>query len=403
MSDKIKCDGMPEGLTDGWEVSDPESQGLDGGLLRGIAKQFEAWKEANVHAVLIARHGALVYERYFTGDDQAWARRLSQVTYKANMRHDVRSITKSITSLLVGIAIDRGWINNIDATVFSFFPEHDDLKTSDNQAITLRHLLTMSAGFAWDEDLPYSNPANSERQMIDAPDQVRFVLSQPIRRQPGRAYDYCGGATALLAAVLRKTAGRDIDAIAKDDLFDPLGISDVEWMRYDDGTANAASGLRLRPRDLAKIGQAVLDRGTWRGERIVSAEWVDQSITPQINGQSLFFYGFHWWLGRSLIDCREITWAAAVGWGGQRMFIVPSHDLVVVVLAGLYDNPALQSIPAEVVLRRYALSAILDRQRVHNETVEIAGKPLPEEQGLVRLRGIRRAAARSRDRRAIRR
>ncbi len=348
----------PEDLADGWSVAAPDDRGMDGALLAEIAKHFRAWSEANVHGVAIARCGALVYEHYFTGEDQAWGKPLGQVTYDASTRHDLRSMTKSVTGLLVGIAFERGWLNDIEAPVFSFFREHDDLKTPEKAGITLRHLLTMSPGLAWDENTPYSDPANSERQMSVAPDPVRYVLEQPLVRPPGVSYNYGGGNTALLAAILKRVSDKALDDLAQEVLFDPLGISDVEWIRYPDGTPIAASGLRLRPRDIAKVGQLVLDKGQWRGERVVSADWIEQSITPQINGQSLFFYGYHWWLGRSLVDKREVTWASAVGWGGQRMFVVPSHDLVVTVLAGLYDNMFLQPIPGEVVLRRYALASI---------------------------------------------
>jgi CubicO group peptidase (beta-lactamase class C family) len=131
----------------------------------------------------------------------------------------------------------------------------------------------------------------------------------------------------------------------------------VEWVRYASGIVNAASGLRLRPRDLAKIGQTVLARGVWGGRRIVPEAWIEESLRPHMNGESLFFYGYQWWLGRSLVARQEIRWSAATGWGGQRMYVVPSLDMVVVVLAGLYNNPPLQPIVAEVVLRRYALRA----------------------------------------------
>ncbi|HEV8390539.1 MAG TPA: serine hydrolase, partial [Dongiaceae bacterium] len=293
-------DIQPASLADGWAVASPESAGLNGDLIRGIGPHFESWTDANAHAILIARRGKLVYERYFTGEDQAWGKALGRVTYDTTKLHDLRSITKSVTSLLVGVAVDRGWIGDLDASVFSFFPEHADLRTPDKDAITLRHLLTMSAGFAWNEDLPYSNPHNSERVMTDAPDRCRYVLEQPLIRPPGRAYNYNGGATALLAAILRKAADRPVDALAQRELFDPLGISDVEWIRYTDGTPVVASGLRMRPRDLLKIGQIVLSGGAWQGRRIVSASWMEDSTAPHINGEGLFFYGYQWWLGRSL-------------------------------------------------------------------------------------------------------
>src|SRR5579872_2564879 len=324
-------------MQDGWEIADPASAGLDAEVLAGLGPQFEAWTEANLHAALIVRHGQLVYERYFAGEDQAFGKPLGRVAYHAGLKHDLRSITKSIASLLVGIALERGRIRDLDASVLDFFPECADLRTPEKAGITLRHLLTMSAGLAWNEMLPYSNPANSERRMMEAPDPYRYVLEQPLARRPGATYSYNGGLTMLLAAVVERSSGRSIDAVARDELFAPLGIEDVEWVRYPAGIANAASGLRMRPRDLARIGQMVLARGLWAGRRVVPADWIEQSLAPQVNGESLFFYGFHWWLGRSLVNRREISWASATGWGGQRMFIVPSLDMVVLAMAGLYD------------------------------------------------------------------
>jgi CubicO group peptidase (beta-lactamase class C family) len=193
--------------------------------------------------------------------------------------------------------------------------------------------------------------------MSDAPDRVRFVLEQPLVRPPGAAWIYNGGTTALIAETITRRAGRPLDDLAKELLFDPLGIGGADWVRYGDGTPVAASGLRLRPRDLARIGETVLRRGRWQGRQVVPADWVAAATAPRINGQGLFFYGLQWWLGRSLVRGEEVTWAAGVGWGGQRLFVVPARDLVVVVHAGLYDNPMMQPIPAEVVLRRYALAA----------------------------------------------
>jgi CubicO group peptidase (beta-lactamase class C family) len=351
--------GLPGSLEDGWALSTPEERGFNADILRGIGPHFEAWTEANAHAVVIARHGKLVYERYFTGDDKAWATPLGRVAYHAGLRHDLRSITKSITSLLIGIAVENGWIRDLDAPVFSFFPDHDDLRTPEKDRITLRHLLTMSAGLAWSEDLPYSDPANSERRMMAAADPHRYVLEQPVARPAGFVYAYNGGLTALLGAILHRVSGRQPDQLAKEYLFSPLGIDDVEWVRYPNGIPNVTSGLRMRPRDVAKIGQLVLNKGIWNDTRIISPTWIDQATSPKIQGEGLYFYGFQWWLGRSLINRQEVTWAAAVGWGGQRLYLIPSLDIIVVVLAGLYDNPMLQPAVGDTILRRFALPATM--------------------------------------------
>ena len=350
--------GTPD-QDDGWVISPADAGDMNADLLAGLAAQFEGWSNANIHAALMVRHGKLVYERYFTGEDWAWATHLGRVAYNAGLKHDLRSISKSIASLLFGIASDRGLIKGLDEPVFSFFPEYADLNTPEKARINLRHLLTMSAGLEWSEQLPYSDPANSERRMIDASDPYRYVLEQPSVRPAGATYNYNGGLTALLAAILQRTSGCPIDVFAAETLFDALGIRDVEWIRYKNGTPNAVSGLRMRPRDLAKIGQLVLCGGVQNNRQIVSRAWIEESTRPHVNGESLFFYGFQWWLGRSLVDRREIRWISAVGYGGQRMYIVPSLDLVVVVMAGLYNDPVLASMVGEVVLRRYALPAAL--------------------------------------------
>jgi CubicO group peptidase (beta-lactamase class C family) len=350
--------GKPADLHDGWRTAAPAEAGLDPKLLCAIGPRFEAWKDAHMHSVVVVRKGVLVYERYFAGEDERGGMPIGRVEFNAATKHDLRSISKSVTALVVGIALERGWIKSVDAPVFSFFPEYADLKTPEKERLTLRHLLTMSAGFAWNEQIPYSNPANSDRQMFIAPDPLRHLLSRPLAAAPGRDYNYNSGATALLGAIVAKAAGKPFDAVAQETLFDPLGIADVDWVRFPKGEPVAGWGLRLRPRDLAKIGQLVLAKGAWQGKQIVPAAWIADATTPHINGEGLYFYGYQYWLGRSLVADRAIAWAAGFGWGGQRLFVVPGEDLVVVVHAGLYHAQN-QSIVGATVLNRHVLPAIV--------------------------------------------
>ena len=177
--------GTPIEAADGWITAAPAAQGLDPVVLCGIGPRFEQWKDADLHAVVV-RNGKLVYEHYFTGQDEILGQDIGLTTYDASMAHDERSISKSITSLTVGIAFDRGWLKDLAASVFSFFPEYADLRTPEKDKITLRDLLTMSAGFAWDErSRPYGNIANSEWPMDEAPDPYRYILSQPMESTPG--------------------------------------------------------------------------------------------------------------------------------------------------------------------------------------------------------------------------
>jgi CubicO group peptidase (beta-lactamase class C family) len=348
--------GVPKASTDKWAVAAPESVGLASAALCPMVKWLNDSKE-NVHAVLVARHGTLVFEQYFSGSDEAWGRPLGNIAFGPEVRHDERSATKSIIALLLGIAIDRGLIKSIDEPVLSFFPEYADLRTPEKDRITLRHLVTMSAGLEWHElDIPYTSAANSENRMDAASNPYRFALEQPVVAPPGEIWNYNSGATELVAAVVKKAAGKPVDEFARELLFEPLGIADVEWPKDAHGNVIAAGALRLRPRDLAKIGQLVLQRGNWRGTEVVPASWIDAATTPQINGFGTDFYGYFFWLGRSLVDRHEIRWAAAVGLGGQRLFIVPELDLVVAMNAGLYQSPV-QALVALKALNQYVLKA----------------------------------------------
>jgi CubicO group peptidase (beta-lactamase class C family) len=351
------CD-PPAPRDDGWKVAAPATVGLDAATLCALVPRFEAWKDADVHAVLVVRHGTLVFEHYFTGADERWGRSLGIVDFAPDVKHDLRSITKSVTSLLLGIAIDRGLVRGVDAPVLSLLPQYADLHSAALDRITLRHLLTMSAGLKWDENVPYSSPDNSEIQMDYAPDPYRYVLTRPVDTPPGAVWNYSGGGAALISAVLHQATGKTEDVLSQELLFDPLGIHDVAWMRYPGNNEPlAASGLAMRPRDLTKLGQLVLNHGAWDGRQIISAAWIDASITPQIQGSQLYFYGYQWWLGRSLVNLHQVDWAVGYGLGGQRLYIAPQLDMVVLVMAGLYRSDIQSLVPLQV-LNRYAFAAV---------------------------------------------
>jgi CubicO group peptidase (beta-lactamase class C family) len=354
--------GVPSASKDGWKVAAPESLGLSSTTLCQMVRWLDSSKQGNVHAILVVRRGTLVFEHYFAGSDEHLGRSVGAVVFGPEVKHDERSVSKSITGLVVGIAIDRGWIKSVDEPVQAFFPEYADLRTSAKDRITLRHLLTMSSGLEWHElGIPYTSKENSEIRMDTSPEPYRFALLQPPVALPGQIWNYNSGSTELLGAVLRKATGKPLDELARTLIFEPLRIADVEWYKYTQGNPSAAAGLRLRPRDLAKIGQLVLQHGVWNGKQLVSSSWIDAATTPQINGPEIYFYGYQFWLGRSLVRKQEVRWTAAVGLGGQRIFVVPAFDLVVVVNAGLYQSDLQGSIPIDI-LNRYVLEATYSRQ-----------------------------------------
>jgi CubicO group peptidase (beta-lactamase class C family) len=334
--------GTPTALDDGWAIATPESVGLDGARLCAIAARLQE-TQANVHAVAIVRHGKLVFEQYFSGPDERWDV-AGDYDHDATTRHDMRSASKSVISLLVGIAIDRKLIASADEPVVKFFPEYLELKSPGWDQVTLRHLLTMSSGMQWDENLGWNDPKNDEPHLANEADPIRYILSKPIAKPPGTVWTYNGGGTNLLGNILERVSGKPLEAFAREVLFQPLGIADLEWKNYPkNGKIASAIGLRIRPRDAAKIGQVVLNRGVWKGRKIISPEWIEQSVRPRFQAigyfSGLFFYGQQWWMGRSIAHEKEVKWIAAMGSGGQRLFIVPDRDLVVMTTSGLYFQP----------------------------------------------------------------
>jgi len=195
----------------------------------------------------------------------------------------------------------------------------------------------MSMGLAWEEATPATGDENNdEARMHRARDQCRYVLGLPVTAPAGQEFFYNTGALALVSAIIRKVTGRQLDEFARETLFEPLGITRVEWERYK-GETDAGGGLRLRPRDMAKIGQLVLAGGRWNDRQIVSKAWIETSTTPKIKNAD-GSYGYLWWLGRSRLNGREVQWVGALGRGGQSIRIVPELDLVVAVTAGYYQD-----------------------------------------------------------------
>lgn len=334
--------GTPAKLDDGWTIASPEAVGLDGARLCTIAQRLKL-TDSDIHAVVIARHGKLAFEQYFAGIDQPWGKPEARYDYDATTLHDMRSITKSVTSLLVGIAIDRRMIKSVNTRIVNFFPEFADLRTPGWENVRLRHLLTMSSGIKWDETLSWSDPDNDEPHLVFDADPLRYVLSKPIAVPPDTMWVYNGGGTELLGNIIERTSGRPLQAFAREFLFNPLGVTDFGWKTYKNGKTAAAIGLRLRPRDAAKIGQLLLSDGAWNGRQIIPPDWIMQSVIPRFQAVGYFggtlFYGYQWWMGRSLAEGKEVRWVAAFGLGGQRIFVIPELDMVVMMTSGLFGRP----------------------------------------------------------------
>jgi CubicO group peptidase (beta-lactamase class C family) len=304
-----------------------------------LSRFLDAGRGPDLHAVVAVRHGEVILEHYGEGEDFAWGDSLGVVTFGPETLHDVRSVTKSIVGLLYGISLGDGLVPEPEDPLLANFPEYPDLAADPERArLTLEHALTMTLGLSWDEDVPYSGTQNSEIAMEHAPDRNRYVIERPIVAEPGTTWRYCGGATALLGALIARGSGRPLEDFARERLFEPLGIETFEWMRGDDGVASAASGLRLTPRDLAKIGQLVLTGGSWDGSEIVPKTWLNAALQRRATIEDGFDYGYHWYVS-DLTPRPDVShpWVGALGNGGQRLDVVPDLDLVVTFAAGAYD------------------------------------------------------------------
>jgi CubicO group peptidase (beta-lactamase class C family) len=351
--------GAPGALDDGWPVSEPQAQHLDAALICSIDAEVEKLGDADVHGIVVARNGKIVHEAYFAGRDQRWPQQhwgepLPDTAHDVSTKHDIQSITKSVVALLVGIALDRGMIRSVDAPLLSFFPEYADLSNPERERITLRDLLTMQAGLDW-PIRPYLSMA---RKVDAAPDPYRLVLQQPMVSEPGKKWRYNNGVAELVGGIVQKATGRRLDDFAREVLFEPLGITDWEWGRMASGSPGASWGLRLRPRDLAKIGQLILDHGSWHGRQIVSGTWIEEMTAPRVVRRD-FSYAYLWWRDQSFLDGRSIEWIRGSGWGGQCLIVIPNLALVVVVTAGVYDfdGKGPQNLACDTVMDKGVLRA----------------------------------------------
>ena len=338
---KIAYNDAPASLNDGWAIAAPESQGIDRTRLREAYRHFFSENEyITARSLLVVRNGYLVAEGY--------CRDREDILHKGALQ----SATKSVTSLLVGIAMDRGLLDSVDRTIYSVIPEefgNDPAK----KAITLRHLLTMRSGLSFSNDHFTLEMAYDVRG-----DGIAHILSKPLINEPGTFFNYQDCDPQLVSAALQRLVGTSLEEFARTNLFAKIGIGDYVWLAHRDGTTYGPYGLYLRPRDLARIGKLVAQKGSWEGEQVVSEAWVALSTAKQGDldpaDQSLGFdYGFYWW--RSPADGAF----TAFGHGGQYILVVPDKNLVIVLTAEPDTNGDTSEIglPQFLVLARIIIAA----------------------------------------------
>jgi len=331
-----------------WAMSTPSAEALDEATLNALDADLKSGKYPLVDSFAVFRCGKQVYVRRYEHDysqiygsrakekgplnarltgpynyfDPAW-----HPYYHLTQLHTMQSVSKTVSSVIIGIAMQRGDFKaGLDTPVLKYFDQTKVKNVDDRKrSMTLRHLLTMTAGLQWTEDVPYDDPRSDSSLMEATDDWVRYVIDKPMTAEPGKVFNYSSGVSELLAHIFMQEVGQDIDSYGEKYLFQPLGI-DHFWKRTYLGVVDTEGGLYLRGEDLAKIGYLYLHDGNWNGAQLVSAEWVKQSVTPFIRADEDYKYGFKWWL-LPLKDPDQLVWMAR-GFGGQNLIVFPREKVI---------------------------------------------------------------------------
>ena len=343
---------VPERADDGWAVADARAAGWDLAPFATAERNIADGTWKGVTSLVVVHRGALVYERYF--NDGARDR-----------LNDTRSLTKSLTALLVGAAIDRGLIPDAQARVATYFADRRPFEHPDRRkdAITVEDLLTMSSLLECNDENQFSS--GHEERMYVGEDWIGFALGLPIKgfapweTKPvdsphGRAFSYCTAGSFLLGALVERATRQPLPAFSREAIEKPLGIDAVQWNFAPDGTAMGGGGTRLRSRDLAKLGEMLRDDGQWHGKPVISKAWARAMLTVRAQARDDADYGYQIWRFRFPYRGQEQPAWAMSGNGGNYVFIVPELDLVAVITSSAYNqrfvHPQSQGIFRDVVL-----------------------------------------------------
>ena len=338
-----------------WPATTPAKAGINGKVLDSIDAEIREGRYGLVDRMVVIRHGRLAFDRSYPhdydaiyGDSAKSTNALNahditgpynyfnpwwHPTYQRGDLHTLQSVSKTVTSVIIGVAVTRGDFASIDAPVLSFFDTARVGNIDDRKRrMTVRHLLTMTGGIDWNENLPYIDPNNTASALEASSDWVQFTIDRPMMREPGTVFNYSSGESVLLAHIFRQATGMDLEEYAARHLFGPIGITRWFWKRTPSGSLDTEGGLYLEARDLARIWELFLRDGVWNGTRVVSHEWVQTSVTPAVtvdNRPGGAKYGLKWWLFPNPVDTTKFVWSGS-GFGGQFPMAFPELDMVVV-------------------------------------------------------------------------
>jgi len=355
----------PTQAGDGWPTATLEEVGLELAPLDSLVKALRARTGHLIHSIVIARHGKLVFEKYFDGlSHPTWGEK--PMSFGPETADCLSSVTKSFTATLLGVAIQRKCVGGVNSRVFDYFPSLADLDVGSKRGMTLRDLVTMRSGLQWDESsYPLTDARNDltawlRRAASTSTDPARDLLARPMAALPGAVFNYAGADPNLLGNAIQRACGMRLDQYAREVLFDPLGVHDDWWWIFPSGFVYASGDLALRPRDMVKLGQLYLQDGVWNGERVLPPGWV-AAATASVSSfdtyrasDGIVGYGYGWW---TLTDAYGARAYEAWGWGGQYIVVMPEHDMVVALTAGSYWSPAWKN--GHQIMTEFVLPAIV--------------------------------------------
>jgi len=352
---------IPEETGDGWETASLSSVGINTLGIVSLVNRIKNNSYTEVHSVVIIKNGLLVFEDYFPGHDFGYNGQNyhgDYINFNRDTRHNTHSATKSFTSALVGIAIEKGFIPSVDDKIFDYFTDYSSLIDSQKEKITVEHMLTMSSGLQWNEwDVSISQGNHDIVRFNQSSDPIYYLLSKPVVTEPGAAYYYNGGGVDFLGQLVKRSSGLGVKTFSANYLFGPLGITNYNWQTlFPSGITCCHGDIYITPRDMAKFGYLYLRKGIWNGTQIISEEWIDNSIenhiTPPVNWA--YGYGYLWWLKRYYTVKGVYHSFNAEGWGGQQIIVIPSENMVVVFTGANYvSNP-----PNDEIMSSYILPAL---------------------------------------------
>ncbi len=311
-------------------ISSPELQNLDADRLNELDNKISSGLYSEIHSLLIIRNGSLVFEKYYKG-------------YSREIPHNIFSVTKSITSLLIGSALYEGKINSLDEKILDSFPGQEPILNLDERkkAITIKNLLTMTSGLKWSEfNDSYTNPTSDLFGLSLAEDWIKFMLDKPMAAEPGSVFNYNSGNTILLSGIIKNAVGKEAAIYGADKLFQPLNIISYEWQTGAKNLTNTGWGLVMRPIDMAIIGDMMLGKGFYKGKRIIPEEWINISTATQVTIDLGSEYAMGWWrLGSNWsnrFNNNDIFYAS--GFAGQYILVIPHLNMIVVSTAGNFTT-----------------------------------------------------------------